>query len=192
MYPFVELYPDVDDGPPMSFAYWLCRLHKQPKPSVISADGLQSAMSYHFDVEEQAYAPEMLNSSPDLIPEFLSPIAPVTVASQWSPFPMAVSFLGKPEQHGIGDQRFSGRAAFAVWTPRYLGADDLPQMTADEAHFVFLLRLATSAAKSDQCRVLLVGSPGWSYDHAVENLMNPDTAILMHNAGYLYTERVAR
>ena len=59
MYSFNELYPD----PPTlqeSFAYWLCRLHKLPKPDVFSADNLKSAMGYHFEVEEQAYTPKML------------------------------------------------------------------------------------------------------------------------------------
>jgi hypothetical protein len=48
-------------------------------------------MSYHFEVEEQAYNPKMLNAPPDLIPKYLTPIAPVTLALQWSPFPMATT-----------------------------------------------------------------------------------------------------
>jgi hypothetical protein len=185
MYSFTELHPHQGKGFPDSFAYWLCCLHKEPKD--FSAGNLKSAMSYHFDVEEQAYTPKMLNSRPELIPKCLTPIAPVTLAPQWSPFPMAVSILGKPEQHGSD----SG-SAFAVWTPRYLGGDEVATKTTDEAHFLFLIRLATSAARASKCRVLLVGSPGWCYRTAAKRYMNPDTAVMMHDAGYLFTERVPR
>lgn len=148
-------------------------------------------MSYHFDVEEQAYTPKMLNSRPDLIPKYLTPIAPVTLAQRWSPFPLAASILGEPEHHDATEPCY-GQAAFAVWTPRYLGADRIPTATIDEAHFVFLFRLAASAALASKSKILLVGSPGWSYESAAEQYMNPDTAVMMHNAGYLFTERVSR
>ncbi len=187
MYSFAELHSNKGDGLPDSFAYWICRLHKQPKPDLFCTERLKSAMSYHFDVEEQAYTPKMLRSPPNLIPNYLTPIAPVTLALKWSPFPMAISILGQPESHGSSDG-----AAFAVWSPRYLGADDTDTTTTDEAHFLFLLRLAASAAMAAKCRVLLVGSPGWSYTHALGRYMNPDTAIMMHEAGYLFTERVPR
>ena len=148
-------------------------------------------MSYHFDVEEQAYRPKMLNSPPELIPKYLTPIAPVILALHWSPFPKAVTVLGEPEHHGATEPCY-GRDAFAVWSPRYLGADDIPATTPDEMHFVFLLRLAASAARAEKCRILLVGKPGWCYDTAVKGYMNPDTAVMMHDAGYIFTERVPR
>lgn len=192
MYSFEEIYPDDENERPCSFAYWLCRLRKEPKGFEMLADNLQRVMSFHYDVEEQAYTPEMLNSSPKLIPKYLAPIAPVTLAAGWSPFPMARAILGRPEQRGIAPKGSFHRGAFAVWKPRYLGMDDLPKMTAHEKHFVFLLRLAASAALAAKCRILLVGSPGWSYEHAVKNYMNPETSVLMHEAGYLFTERVAR
>jgi hypothetical protein len=191
MYSFPELHGHLGDGLPNSFAYWLCRLRKKPKPQDFNASTLENRMSYHYEVEEQAYMPKMLNSSPDLIPKYLAPIAPVTLAYRWSPFPMAFSLLGKPEYHEVSDPGRS-RTAFAVWKPKYLGADEIQAKTIDEAHFLFLLRLAASACLAAKCRVILVGKPGWSYEHAVTRLMNPDTAIMMHNAGYLFTDRVSR
>jgi hypothetical protein len=188
MYSFSELCPD----PPTwqtSFAYWLCRLNKLPPPDVFSAENLKSAMGYHFEVEEQAHTLNMLNSPTDLIPKYLAPLAPVTLAQKWSPFPLAISMLGDPEFHGASER---SRSAFAVWSPRYLGKEKITTTIRDEEHFVFLFRLAASAALEAKCRILLVGSPGWSYESAVDNRMNPDTALLMLQAGYVFTERVSR
>jgi hypothetical protein len=187
MYSFSELCPNSDFEWNNSFAYWLCRLHREPKPSEFTAERLKRAMSHHFDVEEQAYEPKQLNSPPDLIPKVLTPIAPVTLALRWSPFPMTHSVLGEPVVHARDRE-----AVFAVWNPRYLGADSLQATSADESHFVFLLKLAASAAIAGKSKILLVGSPGWSYSPAVGHFMNPGTALMMHDAGYLFTERVPR
>ena len=51
-------------------------------------------MSFQFDVEEQAQNMKTLIGDAELIPSVLIPIAPVTLALQWSPFPVAIEALG--------------------------------------------------------------------------------------------------
>jgi hypothetical protein len=49
-------------------------------------------------------------------------------------------------------------------------------------------------ALQEKGRILIVGSPGWWYAHWKNEvyMMNPDTALLMHEAGYLYSDRIAQ
>ena len=79
-----------------------------------------------------------------------------------------------------------------IWKPQYLGAWAPKELDRDARHFAFLLRLTCSAAIAEKGKVLLIGSPGWSYSSWRDQffMMNPGTALLMHKAGYLYTDRI--
>ena len=59
---------------------------------------------------------------------------------------------------------------------------------------LLLAGLACSLALNQNGRVLIVGSPGWSYQHWREKrrMMNPGISVLMHECGYLYTDRISQ
>jgi len=147
-------------------------------------------MSYHYEAEEQAYELRMLYSNKDLMPSIFRPVAPVTLAFKWAPFELARTILGTPLQEEKSTE--SAGSVMVLWEPQYLGRWAPENLSVDARHFAFLLRLACSAAKSQKGRLLLVGSSGWSYGSWRDKffMMNPDTALLMHEAGYLYTDRI--
>jgi hypothetical protein len=172
-----------------TFAYWLL-VEKKPLSKKWTAAALHNVMSIQYDIEEQAYKPHMLRSNKELFPSHLRLVAPVTLALKWAPFQLAKSMLGKPLRAEKGSG--SSPPAMVIWKPQYLGAWAPEKLNPDARHFAFLLRLTCSAAIAQKARVLLVGSRGWSYSSWRDQffMMNPDTALLMHKAGYLYTDRI--
>jgi len=187
MFKFEEL--TSRDGVFDTFVYWILVLQKPLPKSCASVQALKELMSYHYDIEEQAYTLEMLRTDKRLLFSYLRPIAPVTVAWKWTPFDLAKSILGSPLRREKG--RGSQPPALAMWKPKYLGAWGPKKLSEDARHFAFLLRIACSAAIAAKGKVLLVGAAGWSYSSCREELMmNPDTALLMHEAGYVYTDRI--
>ena len=187
MFEFREL--TSGDGDVDTFAYWVLVLKKLLPRKCASVDYVKSLMSRHYDIEEQAYTPRMLRTDKKLFYSYLQPIAPVTLALKWSPFALARSALGTPIRREKGSGTRS--PALAIWKPKYLGAWEPKDLAEDHRHFVFLLRIACSAAIAAKGRILLVGSPGWSYSNwREERMMNPGTVLLMHEAGYVYTDRM--
>lgn len=187
MFPFEEL---AGSAGPSSFAYWIL-VERQPlSDSELVLDELASFMSYHYDSEEQAYEPDSILDDERF--EKLQPIAPVSLAEGWAPFPLCREILGEPVACARGEG--SRAPAMGVWDGRYLGACEPDDRTEHARHFVFLLRLACSLAVESAGRLIVVGAPGWSYSSWKDQyfMMNPDTAILMHRAGYLYTDRIAQ
>ncbi|NML68085.1 hypothetical protein HHL22_23040 [Hymenobacter sp. RP-2-7] len=165
-----------------TFAYWLLVLHDTSNLYARDADEAQSAMSLQFDVEEQAVAAEGVASNEELIPTVFVPIAPVTLALRWSPFPAAVKSLGAPvyADNKRGD-------SLAVFTPQTLPAAF--DSTPDEQHFSFLLRQACTHAIKANALVMLVGSPGWDYDEDGLLAENPVSQQAMRDFGFVYTLR---
>ena len=187
MFTYQELSGKVDSG---TFTYWVL-VEKEPlSNSEAELDGLKSLMGYHYGSEEQAYEPESLLDDERF--EKLQPIAPVTLAEAWAPFELSREILGEPIVSKRGEG--SNSAAMAIWNPQFLGGCEPDERSEHPRHFVFLLRLACSLAEELNGRVLIVGSPGWSYSHWKNDsyMMNPETALLMNKAGYLYTDRIAQ
>jgi hypothetical protein len=190
MYPFEELEPDKESLC-TSLAYWIGTLHKPLPKSFATAPALASAMSLHFDIEEQCCDEEHLRTAPDLLFKIFRPIAPVTLAEKWCPIPMLVRLLENPIQHGADSTGERRRPAFAVFNPIYLGNSDFTPGNIHERHAYYLARLSASRAEEEKAKILIVAQPGWSYFHARESgFMNPHSALFMHRAGYMFTERL--
>lgn len=189
MFSFSELSTsDVDT----TFAYWVFVERKQLPKDAGKLDALMSWMSYHYDVEEQAYTPKMLRTNKELLPKYVRLIAPVTLAERWTPFAQAIEILGQPIRAERGEG--SDSSAICTFAPQVLGLSQPEDRSEHVRHFVFLLRLACSVARQEKGCVTIIGSPGWSYRGWKDNfyMMNSNTALLMHEAGYLYTDRIAQ
>lgn len=164
-----------------TFAYWLLVLHDSSSLYARDAYKAQGVMSHQYDVEEQG---NLEGEGPDgsLVPEVFVPIAPVTLALRWSPFPAAIEALGQPIHADVnrGD-------ILAIFTPQIL-----PQVlgsTLDKQHFSLLLHHACVRALKENALVLLVGSPGWSYDSEDFLEEEPEIRKLMDDLGFAYTLR---
>src|SRR5688572_23809257 len=79
-----------------TFAYWLGVLSNPSAHVALDADEACAVMSYQYGSEEQAIDEDGLRGYPDIIPAVLHPVAPVTLALRWSPFPSAIDALGAP------------------------------------------------------------------------------------------------
>ena len=189
MFTFDEL---AEDDQIDTFAYWVL-VEQMPIPSEFAdLNVLKRWMSYHYDAEEQAYTAQMLRTNDDLVPHYIRFVAPVTLAERWTPFQMAINLLGSPIRAERGEGMWS--AAICTFQPKFLGGSEPKDRSEHARHFVFLLRMACSVALRENSRILIIGSPGWSYRYWKDQfyMMNPDTAVLMHEAGYLYTDRIAQ
>jgi len=188
MYTFEEL---SGNKATTSFAYWLLVERRTSPLELLAPEVIGPVMSYHFDIEHAAENSRILRHSPQL--RYLQPVAPVTLAYKWAPFKLAEDILGTAV-HISREPDIYYPTAVAVWRPRYLGEYIPADRSEHPCHFTFLLRLACSLALENKGRVVLVGKPGWSYtswrDRVV--MMNPDTSLVLHSAGYLYTDRVSQ
>ncbi len=173
-----------------SFAYWLLVEKREQNKEEYDLSALSSFMSYHYGQEEQVYDEGILEDS---FFESFHPVAPVTLTERWSSFALCNELLGNPiTKARETDGQYC--SAFGVWNSGYLGEMDPMNLSEHPRHCVFLLRLACALAEEHSKRILLVGTPGWSYSHwrNKEFMMNPDTSLLLHQAGYLYTDRIAQ
>jgi hypothetical protein len=188
-------FEELTDGDKIikSFAYWLL-VERRPLPAKLgSLAYLKNWMSFHYEVEGQVYKLAMLRTDKDLLPKYIRLISPVTLAEKWTPFSLGAELLGEPERKER-QEKGSYAAALAVWKPEFLAGAQPGCSTEHARHFAYLLGLACSAAIEAKGRVILIGSPGWSYSGWKDShfMMNPSTALLMHEAGYLYTDRIAQ
>ena len=140
-------------------------------------------MSCQYDVEEQATELDSLRGYREVIPSIFHPIAPVTLALRWSPFPAACAALGQPIHTDRGD--FA--QVLAVFRPS--DAPTFPATTADERHFQFLLSHSCERAIRTKRWVLLAGSPGWSYTSEDYIADDPELQQLMADFGFVFYAR---
>jgi hypothetical protein len=138
-------------------------------------------MAYRYDVEEQGNL-EGQGPEGNLVPEVFVPIAPVTLALNWSPFPAAIAALGHPLHFDA-----KGGDTLAVFTPQIL--PEILGSTPDERHFSFLLHHSCARAFNENALVLLIGSPGWAYDSEDFLEKEPEIRKQMEEAGFVYTLR---
>ena len=166
-----------------TFAYWLGVLSDPSITFARDADEACSTMSFQYDIEEQATDFDGLRSNHEIMPEVFQPVAPVTLALHWSPFPAAFAALGQP----IHTDRGSYAKALAVFRP--VEAPAFPATSDDERHFLFLLRHACNRAFHSQRWVLLAGSPGWNYTSEDLIAEKPDLQQLMSDFGFVFYTR---
>ena len=166
-----------------TFAYWLGVLSDPSAKFAREADEACAAMSYQYDVEEQATELDSLRGYREIIPSIFHPVAPVSLALRWSPFPAAFAALGPPVHTDRGD---FGKA-LAVFRP--VETPTFPATTPDELHFQLLLRHACERAIRSKRWVLLAGSPGWSYTSEDFIAEQPDLQQLMADFGFVFYAR---
>lgn len=168
-----------------TLAYWLGLLFKSDSTFSKNAKEACGAMSYHYDVEEQVLDIAELRSSPEIIPSVFLPIAPVSLALKWSPFPAACEALGTPVYHDMSEGHALAHF-FPLHRPTFVAK------TPDERHFQFLLNRTCERAEANAAKVFLCGSPGWSYkDECLADFIKEDTELktLMEKFGYVFCGR---
>ncbi|MBW3127573.1 MULTISPECIES: hypothetical protein [Hymenobacter] len=179
LFDFVELNREAgNEDWNDTFAYWLLILHDPDHPYARNAEMACSAMSFQYDVEEQSTD---VFSDEELIPSVFLPIAPVTLAFRWAPFPAASTALGQP----LYSDSNKGKT-LAIFKPTT--ENHLTGFTTDNKHFDFLLPHVCSKAIETQSLVLLVGEPGWDYtsDYLEDE---PQIQERMRELGFVYTLR---
>lgn len=166
-----------------TFAYWLGALADPTSEFARDAEDSCAAMSCQYDIEEQAFVIDDLRSRPELIPKIFRPVAPVTLALRWSPFPAAIAALGAP----VHIDRGAFSRILAIFRP--VDSPALSAATPDERHFGFLLRHACERAFRAKSWILLTGAPGWAYES--EDLITGDRhrQKLMADFGFVSQSR---
>ena len=189
MYPWSELKRECD--PDTSFAYWLLAEKRKKSPEKYELEDLSSWFSLHYDLEEQSHSKSELKSTGKYNKDF-QPVSPITLAKEWTPFDLASEILGQPTFHSKEPGDFHA-FTLARYKSRFLGGV-FPEAhhSEHESHFIYLLRLVASYSELFTGNIYLMESVGWSYEHEAVNdmLTNPEVSVAMHQAGYLYTERV--
>lgn len=162
-----------------TFTYWLAVLSDPHAKLARDAEEACAAMSYQYDAEEQVSdVPHLRRSTPAV----LRPVAPVTLAWRWSPFPAACSALGEPIHSAIA------RSGKVVTVFRPVAAPSFSSSSADERHFLFLLRHCCERACGAKQWAFLCGSPGWSYKHDFLPEF-PRVRRVMARFGFVYRAR---
>lgn len=192
------------------FTYLLGVLRKMPKEADLTADFFTDEFSWIQTREEQSESPKETIAGVDLFKKFVTPSAPLTMTPSWSPFPFAAEILGAPILHGRNEA--SNASAFAIWTPRLVSKGTSELRAGDEVvatfenyvgesdvdfggdlnalHFFWLLQMTVERAKEMNGKVLLAGTPGWSYKSQLEYPTPPHMRLRLLQAGYLYPERI--
>jgi hypothetical protein len=167
-----------------TFAYWLGVLSDPESNTARNGDHVGSIMSCQYDVEEQAFKLDDLRGNDKFIPSIFQPVAPVTLALRWSPFPTAFAALGEPIHVHQGKVAKTVALFRPVERPSFAAAK-----CDDERHFQFLLDHASERAMRTKRWVMLAGAPGWSYESEDFIADNPDIQKLMADFGFVYFAR---
>ena len=174
-----------------SLAYWVT-LTRVWRFDDEERSQLANAMSYQYDVEEQSECSgwaELLVDDPRWRRR-LRPIAPVQLAREWSPCPLASEILGAPFSSSVSTRGFLGREVVLIWHRRQ--TETVRRLTRwtstdDERRFVELLGDACLLARKHRAGVLLVAQPGWSYENDFP--IAEWIADSMRGRGYVRTDR---
>jgi hypothetical protein len=167
-----------------TFAYWLGVLSDPESKIARNGDDVGSIMSCQYDVEEQAFKLDDLRGNYEFIPFIFQPVAPVTLALHWSPFPAGFAALGEPIHLHQGKVAKTVAIFRPVERPSFASAK-----CEDERHFQFLLGHASERAMRTKRWVMLAGAPGWSYDSEDFIATDPDVQKLMADFGFVYFAR---
>lgn len=172
-----------------TFAYWLCAVERDT--SLPPSDVLASEMSVRYEIEDQVIDPNGFDEIQSIVPAPLLPIAPITLAHRWSPFPAAAKLLGD-EVTAKWEENEHRAFGYVIWRPQWLGDAPTRAASRNEAHLRFLLGIAACKAEIMERDLFLFGQIGWSYKGEEDAPTNPEVALAMLQSGYVYTERVAR
>jgi hypothetical protein len=170
-------------------AYWIGTCDVRGLEGV-GAIGITVAMSYQYDMEEQAdRTGHVLARDADWRARF-APVAPVQLTRAWSPLPAAVEALGRPDWTSVEPDGLGTHAAVCAWSSvdvRRLSATPLNE--PDHERFRRLLAVTAMRAGNANRGVLIAAKPGWSYEKAHE--LSAVTRKLMERAGFVVTDRHA-
>jgi hypothetical protein len=170
-----------------SLAYWIGPYGGRIDTEAIADVG--GVMSLQYDFEEQAdRLGAALPEDQDWTRDF-APVAPVQLASAWSPIPCAVELLGEPRVETLNDDT-GIRMGVAAWDAAQTSAITSTARRssgADESMFIGLLTVSMTRAKEHGRGLLLAAQPGWSYEHV--HIVSARTARLMSRAGFVVTTR---
>lgn len=175
-----------------TLAYWIGLFALQPWPPIYKAEALQAAMSYQYDIEEQAGDTGVLFSPDAEWRNSFQPLAPVQLVKEWSPLPYAMEILGTPAWSDLADS--SGlRTACLAWLPTSLTSVRKHQLTSasslDQQRFLQLLTVGAMRGIDRNKALLIVACPGWSYEHGYR--FNDRTQAYMRKAHFVVTDRHA-
>lgn len=134
----------------------------------VTAAGLHAALSFQYDIEEQAGRTGRLFPEDVESRESFQPIAPVQLTEAWSPLPNAIGLLGAPTWSARETGPGSSAAAVA-WPSSTLeqlrGAVIAADASKDPRRFRQLLSVAAMRGLERRNGLLIVACPGWSYSH---------------------------
>lgn len=171
-----------------TLGYWIGNTESDMPREKLCVSLLSSSMSTQYSIEDQCFADEY-DSVDDFTDKYFNPVAPVTLAQQWSPIPSAEKWLGTPTWKEVEDSH-GWRSAACYWSKTDDSFfDDLVSLNEDVAHFRFLLTLAVTRAMNEGGGILIVCTPGWSYEYAQENPLSVYGYSAL-SAGRLYPERL--
>lgn len=177
------------DGAHTTLAYWIGPCDVAALAG-ITADGITHAMSYQYEIEQQAdRTGRVLVGDADWRAHF-TPVAPVQLARAWSPLPAAIDVLGPPGWASVALDTPGTRAAAAcAWRPSvaHPPAPAARSGEPDAERFRRLLAVALIRAAERDRGVLVAARPGWSYDDA--GPVSATTRRLMESVGFVVQDR---
>ena len=207
MYAFHELCDEAD----YPFCYLLGVLKKMPKEADLHPGFFTGEFEWLLNVEQQSDTVRQTQTRSPLIKHFILPSAPLTMAPAWTPFPLAFSVLPRCVRHGR-DEGQMHNSAFAVWHPELatvgenrlvddsgkvvasfsqrVSARELDFENIHARHFFWLLEMTVQRAAAMKRHVIVAGTPGFSYDNAVQHGHPPHTRTRLLESGYLYPSQV--
>jgi len=176
-----------------TLAYWLGLLGSKPWPPAADGPGLHNALSFQYDIEEQAgHTGRLFPEDVDWRKSF-QPIAPIQLTKGWSPLPYAMEVVGPPDW-SVCESGPASRAAGVAWLSSRLErvkGTRLPRTApADQRRFLQLLTVGAMRGLERDKGLLITACPGWSYDHGTTF----DTATQgdMRRARFAVTDRRAK
>lgn len=172
-----------------SLAYWIGVA--RGRPVAVDAGTLSSAMSYQYDIEEQAGRIGYVFPPDANWRTYFRPIGPVQLTCRWSPIPTAIAVLGQPSW--LSRHESFATALACQWdSSSLLAAKAAPRAVAgvpDSSRFLALLSVAAELAVPQGGDLLLVAKPGWSYTHGCT--FDEETRSLMQRARFAVLDRRA-
>lgn len=170
-----------------TFAYWIGVVNEPGSSALADVREVRARMNYQYESEEQATAADYVWAADANEPDYplvqaFHPVAPVTLARQWMPFPTATAALGEP----VLLERYRD---FVLTVYQPVSAPAFAATTPDERHFLQLLTAACQRALAMNHYVLLAGAPGYAYEEALSISRFPGAQRAMQQAGFASWDR---
>jgi hypothetical protein len=173
-----------------TLAYWFGLLAPRPWPPEADAAGVHRALSYQYEIEEQAGRTGRLFPEDVDWRKVLQPLAPVQLTRAWSPLPDAHRLLGQPDW-SVFETASLWTAVGVAWLPprleRLRGARVPRTAPADQARFFQLLTIAAMRGLERRRGLFIAACPGWDYDHG--HSFDRATQGHMRRARFVFVDR---